>query len=339
MSASRFFLVGLEGTELAGCEKQLFERHPPGGVILFARNIVSEEGLRGLLDDLRDRIPGVILCVDQEGGPVDRFRAIAGHSISASRAARSGVSRAAGELAGALCASFGIDIDLAPVVDRAVPAAGGVVLTERVVAENPDEVAQAGRAFLEGLADFGVAGCPKHFPGLGRGAVDSHLLLPVIEEDERQLRLDLSPFSALKDAPAMMVSHAAVGREALPSSLSRAVATSLLRGECGFAGAAFSDDLEMGALSAFGSIADRSAAAFAAGCDLLCIGKENAALPEAVAAIERMVPARRLTEAHERLDRLAGELSRTRSERKREPPPMAEIAAAVAALRQTGERS
>jgi beta-N-acetylhexosaminidase len=338
VSASRFLLVGVEGSELNDRERGLFARFPPGGVILFARNIESEPQLSSLVAELRARIPDVILCVDQEGGPVDRFRVITGGSISAAGAARIGASRRAGETAGAICAWFDFDIDLAPVVDRAVPAAGGVVLTERVVSETPDEVARAGREFLEGLADFGVAGCLKHFPGLGRGAVDSHLLLPVIEDDGRQLKMDLSPFLALADAPAVMVSHAAIGRESLPSSLSRAVATELLRGKAGFKGAAFSDDLEMGALSAFGSVPERCAAAFAAGCDVLCIGKENAALPEAVAAIERMVPRERIAEAQERLDRLRGDLARIRSGRRRELLPLPEIIAETAELREQGEK-
>ncbi|MGH9442693.1 MAG: glycoside hydrolase family 3 N-terminal domain-containing protein, partial [Thermoanaerobaculia bacterium] len=300
MNSSVFFLIGVESTELTERERALFAKFPPGGVILFARNMADPDQLHSLVAEIRERAPGVLLFVDQEGGPVDRFRAIAGSSVSAARAARIGASRAAGEIAGALCSLFGIDVDLAPVVDRAVPAAGGVVLTERVVAENPDDVAKAGRQFLDGLALYGVAGCLKHFPGLGRGAVDSHVLLPVIDDDPRQLELDLLPFRKLRDAPAVMVSHAAFGRGALPSSLSRAVAHDLLREEAGFPGAAISDDLEMGALSAFGSLADRSAAALAAGCDLLCIGKQNEALPDAVEAVERMVPARRTLEALER---------------------------------------
>jgi beta-N-acetylhexosaminidase len=338
VSASRFFLVGVEGTELNVRERELFSRFPPGGILLFARNIVSEPQARSLVEELREGIPGVWLCVDQEGGPVDRFRAIAGPSISAAGAARVGASRGAGEIAGALCAAFDLDLDLAPVVDRAVPAAGGVVLTDRVVSESPDEVARAGSEFLEGLAEFGIGGCLKHFPGLGRGAVDSHLLLPVIQDDPRQLKMDLAPFWDLSDAPAVMVSHAAIGREALPSSLSRVIATELLRGEGRFEGAAFSDDLEMGALAAFGSLAERSAAAMAAGCDVLCIGKENAALPEAVVAIERMVRGERIAEAAERIDRLRTDLARIRAEKRRKPPPFAEIIRETAELRAKGKR-
>ena len=145
--------------------------------------------------------------------------------------------------------------------------------------------------------------------------------------------LSRSPFAALRETPAVMVSHAAIGREGLPASLSSAIARDLLRGDVGFAGAAISDDLEMGALSAFGSLADRSAAAFAAGCDLLCIGKDNASLPEAVVAIERMVPARRMTEADERLGRFRGDLSRIRGQARREPPPLDEIIASIEELR------
>jgi beta-N-acetylhexosaminidase len=337
VSGSRFFLVGVQGTELTGRERDLFERHPPGGILLFARNIESERQVRDLVDGLAANVPRVLFAVDQEGGPVDRFRSLAGPSISATRAAKTRASRRAGEIAGALCSSFGIDIDLAPALDRAVPGAGGAVLAERTFSQDPAAIAIAGREFLEGLAEFGIAGCLKHFPGLGRAAVDSHLLLPVIEDDSRQLKMDLLPFVSLAAAPAVMVSHAAIGREALPASLSRAVATDLLRGEAGFSGAAFSDDLEMGALSAFGALPERAAAAFAAGCDLLCIGKENAALPEAAEAVERAVSPRRIAEADERLERLRLDVARIRARKRREPPPLSEIASATEELREKGE--
>ena len=338
MRPSRFFLVGIGGKTLTGRERDLFSRHPPGGVILFGRNIVQPSQLRDLVGEIRGLIPGVWLAVDQEGGPVDRFREIAGASASAAKAAAAGESEEAGRLAGNLCSAFGIDVDLAPVVDRAVRGAGSIVLSERVVSENPEEVVRFARAFLDGLSEAGVAGCLKHFPGLGRGAVDSHLQLPIIRDESRELNLDLAPFEALRSVPAVMVSHAALGSENRASSLSKGVATDLLRGEMGFDGAAFSDDLEMGALSAFGSLPDRCAAALAAGCDVLCVGKDNAVLPEAVEAIERTVATHRIEEAAARVERLRGDLARIRAAGLGETLPLDEITRRTAELRSRSER-
>jgi beta-N-acetylhexosaminidase len=153
------------------------------------------------------------------------------------------------------------------------------------------------------LNAFGVAGCLKHFPGLGRAAVDSHLVLPRIADDAEELEKDLAPFRALASrVPAVMVSHAAIGSERRPATLDPTVATGLLRHGVGFSGVAVSDDLEMGALADFGGIAERAALAFEAGCDLLCVGKETAALPDAAEAIERGAAASRRAEAEGRID-------------------------------------
>lgn len=232
-------------------------------------------------------------------------------------------------LAGEICAAFSIDWDLAPVVDRAVEGAGRTILAGRAPAEDGRAAAAAAGAFLDALAAFGVAGCLKHFPGLGRAAVDSHRVLPRIGAEAGGLEDDLVPFRLLAArAPACMVSHAAVGGSALPATLDRAVAHDLLRGGAGFAGVAISDDLEMGALSAFGGLPERSAAAFAAGCDLLCIGSVAAALPDAAAAVEERSSPERRAEARRRVARFRTESARLRRERRLFPRPVSEIAEA-----------
>jgi len=187
----------------------------------------------------------------------------------------------------------------------------------------------AAAAFLEGLSEFGVAGCLKHSPGLGRAAVDSHLDLPRIVEDPLALEKDLLPFRLLAGrAPAVMISHAATGGTRLPATLDRAVAADLLRRGAGFSGLAISDDLEMGALAEFGSVPERSAAAFEAGCDLLCIGKETAALPAAAEAIERGASGSRRREAERRLGGFRQALGRIGAGRRATPRVAAAIAEA-----------
>jgi beta-N-acetylhexosaminidase len=245
------------------------------------------------------------------------------------RAWTAGASRRAGALAGEICAAFSLDWDLAPVVDRAVDGAGRPVLAGRAASPDSGDVADAAAAFLEGLHAFGVAGCLKHFPGLGRAAVDSHLVLPRIGEDPEELEKDLAPFRALAArVPAVMVSHAASGSAGRPATLDRNVATGLLRRGVGFSGVAVSDDLEMGALADFGTLPERAALAFEAGCDLLCFGKETAALPGAAEAIERGLPAARLEEAGGRIGEFREALRRLGENRRSRPRTVAAIAEA-----------
>ncbi|MGH9400431.1 MAG: glycoside hydrolase family 3 N-terminal domain-containing protein, partial [Thermoanaerobaculia bacterium] len=292
----RVFGVGIGGPALTPEEREILRRAPPWAVILFRRNIETAEQLTCLVAELKS-LPGPpVLCLDQEGGPVDRLQSLLGPAVSFAAAARRGLSRRAGELAGHSCRRFGFDVDLAPVVDRGLPEAGALMLGERCAAADPGTIERAAREFLEGLHAAGVGGCLKHFPGLGRALLDTHKSLPRIQRDEHEEQLDLGPFAALMDAAgAVMISHAA-GEDGLPASLSSEIATSRLRGRLGFKGAAFSDDLEMGALSAFGELPRRAARASVAGCDLLFVCKRIEEYPDCVRAVRKDVPPRRRTE-------------------------------------------
>jgi beta-N-acetylhexosaminidase len=333
--ASRLFGVGIAGPTIGPSEQAILERYPPRAVVLFKRNIESERQVADLAADI-GTLPGrPFLAIDQEGGPVDRLRELAGPFPSFHEAARSGLAREAGELAAEACARVGVRLDLAPVVDRRLPGAGESVLGERTAAEEPDRIIAAARDFLEGLHSRGVSGCLKHFPGLGRAGRDTHRALPFLPEDEQEEDRDLAPFRALKDvAGAIMVSHAAGARDRLPASLSPDTATRLLRGGVGFEGVAFSDDLEMGALAEFGDLARRSAAAILAGCDLALVCSRLEEYPECVARAEAEVPAPRLAEASRRIDVF---VQRLRALERAAPPPdrpLGEIATDVAALRE-----
>jgi beta-N-acetylhexosaminidase len=308
-SPSRLFGVGLAGSALDPSERTILERLPPRAVILFSRNIETERQLADLCAEVRT-LPGEpLLCLDQEGGRVDRLKAIAGPFPSFHDAARAGLSRWAGEVAGEACARFGFGVDLAPVVDRRVPGAGEAVLGDRAADEDPDRVTAAAREFLEGLHSRSVGGCLKHFPGLGRARFDTHLTLPMLPEDAEEREKDLVPFRALHElAGAVMVSHAASSEDSRPASLSPDVATRLLRDTVGFRGATFSDDLEMGALGEFGGLPERSAAAMHAGCDLLFVCSRLEEYPECVSRVETDVPEGRRAEAASRMDRYSDRL-------------------------------
>lgn len=330
----RPFGVGIGGPAISLAERGILRRQPPWAVILFRRNIETADQLAALVADL-ETLPGPpVICLDQEGGPVDRLKDLVGPAISFAEAARRGLARRAGELAGESCRLFGFDVDLAPVVDRALPGAGALVLGERCAGSEPSAVERSAREFLEGLHAAGVGGCLKHFPGLGRASSDTHTSLPRLPPDPQEERLDQAPFAGLMDAAgAVMVSHAA-GSEGLPASLSRGVATTLLRSHLGFAGASFSDDLEMGALSAFGGLPERSAASSLAGCDLLWICRQIETYPECVEAVGRDVPPRRRAEAARRLQAYRRQLETLRELAPPVPRPIEQLAAEIAALRQ-----
>ncbi len=300
--ASRLFGVGLSGPTLLREERAILEERPPSAVILFRRNIETADALTRLVEEIRS-LPGrPLLLVDQEGGPVDRLRDLAGPFPSFYAASRAGLARRAGELAGKACTLLGFDVDLAPVVDRRLPGAGESVLGERAAAEDPEEIAAAAREFLEGLHSRGTGGCLKHFPGLGRARFDTHHELPALADDPAELAQDLRPFRALHGvAGAIMVSHAASERDGLPASLSLDIATRLLRDELGFEGLALSDDLEMGALGRFGGLPERSAAAASAGCDLVFVCSRIEEYPACVDAVALAVSEERRDEAVRRI--------------------------------------
>jgi beta-N-acetylhexosaminidase len=264
---------------------------------------------------------------DQEGGPVDRLAQIFGPTPSFQAAARGGAARALGSLTGSALAVLGFDVNLAPVVDRAGEGAGALVLGERTAAADPHAVLQAGGEFLDGLHSRGIGGCLKHFPGLGRARVDTHRELPFLEHDPHAEALDVAPFDGLMHrARAVMVSHLG-GPEGLPASLSPERTTRFLKERLNFDGAAFADDLEMGALNAFGDLPERAARASAAGCDLLLVCKEIERHPECVAAVEAGVPAERRADAATRLENYATHLARLRADA-RDPLPTVETLAA-----------
>ena len=308
----RLFAVGLEGPRLSALERAILSGAAPWGVILFRRNLESLAELERLAGELRGL--GIAhLLLDQEGGPVDRLRELVAPAPALRRLGGADAARRAGLATGAMLARLGFDVDLAPVVDRAVEGAGSLVLGDRCAGEDPVEIVRVAGAFLEGLQARGVGGCLKHFPGLGRATLDTHAALPIVPRDPVEEVRDLEPFRRLMDrAGAVMVSHAA-GPDGIPASLSPEVATRWLRGGLRFEGAAFSDDLEMGALAEFGGLPERCARASAAGCDLLLVCRRIEEYPACVDAIERGVPASRRGEAAARLDAYAADLGRLRA--------------------------
>jgi beta-N-acetylhexosaminidase len=261
---------------LATGEADILRRLRPGGVILFGRNVDSEEQLLGLTAAIRREVPSTLICVDAEGGRVDRLRAVVGAAPSAGWLSEEPTrkSEQAGRWIGQSLRAFDADVDFAPVVDLDHGASDNA-LDGRYLGRVPRSVAARGRAFLRGLESAGITGCLKHFPGLGAARNDTHHLPASVSLDRQALDRDLEPFiDLLGKSGAVMVAHAAypaLDPTSTPATLSSRIATDLLRREFCFEGIAVSDDLEMKALDPWGDLAERTLRALEAGCDALPI--------------------------------------------------------------------
>ncbi|MHA7833329.1 MAG: beta-N-acetylhexosaminidase [Algiphilus sp.] len=289
-------MIDIEGPALSEEDRDLLLHPQVGGVILFTRNYRDPDQLRALTETIRGlRTPRLLIAVDHEGGRVQRFRdgftvlppmadygAQAEHSPGAALAA---VREHAFTIARELVA-HGIDLPFAPVLDcnRGLSA----VIGDRALASDPDTVIALASAFCDGLAEGGVASTGKHFPGHGGVQVDSHEALP---QDERALdalrRSCLAPFAGMvkRGLDSVMTAHIHYSAvDAQPATFSRYWLQEILRGELGFEGIIVSDDLVMGGAAAFGGTAERVLAAQAAGCELILLCNDRAAVRAAVHA-------------------------------------------------------
>lgn len=270
-------IVGVEATSLTALETAWLRSLQPSGILLFRRNIESPAQVHALFRHATSVLRQPFFrCIDLEGGTVDRLRDVIGSTPSAAEVAATGspkLFREHGAFIGRMLHLLGFNLDLAPVLDLALPAALPVMRT-RVVSAKPTSVIQYAKAFLDGLAQYGVLGCGKHFPGLGGGACDSHRTTPSINRKWEEIwQQDLEPYRALAThLPLIMVNHATypkIERPARPASLSRFWIQEVLRGKLRYRGLVISDDMEMGGVLSYASPEEAAIAAVAAGMDLL----------------------------------------------------------------------
>jgi beta-N-acetylhexosaminidase len=275
--AGRVLMVGLSGPRLESDERRLIEDLAPAGVILFRRNLEAPGDLVHLLSDLQALLSAPpLLALDQEGGRVSRLEPWIGPTPPAAELARGGGQAAFrfGRAIGNGLRSLGFNLDFAPVVDLCPPEAPNGI-GDRSFGTTAAVVAQVAGSFLDGLQQAGVAGCLKHFPGLGDTDVDSHESLPRVTRDLRRLEEeDLLPYRLLGErAAAVMVGHghyaALDPQPGLPATLSSTIIQGLLRQRLAFRGVVVSDDLEMGAVAPLDGDGRAAVAAVAAGCDLI----------------------------------------------------------------------
>src|ERR1041385_7560466 len=289
----QFFFIGLPGTTLDQDTRELLNEIKPGGIILFGRNVESAEQVRQLLDDCRELLPTRPLCgIDQEGGLVDRLRTIFPPMPSA-RALRqhgdlAGV-RTLGKITGELLRMLGFDINFAPVMSIITQERSQLTngLYSRSFGRSPGEVLGYTTVYVRGLQGAGCLACLKHFPGIGAGAVDSHIEMPLVPlSRDDLLAQDLAPYLELFQRAddrvrVVMVSHGGfpnidivkgtTGGLIEPASISVSIVTRLLRQVLGYKHLGVTDDVEMGAIAKHCEIEDAVVRAFNAGEDMLLI--------------------------------------------------------------------
>ncbi|GFZ99787.1 beta-N-acetylhexosaminidase [Dyella caseinilytica] len=273
-------LIGITGTELLPGEQAWLTAPGVAGVILFSRNYASRDQLLALVESIRAAAgEDFLLAVDQEGGPVQRFRdgftrlpALAKIGAVYDRDPTEAVRLAeehAWVMASELRAS-GIDFSFAPVADL---ARGNAAIGTRAFHADPAVTSELIHAYIRGMHLGGMAAVLKHFPGHGSVAVDTHkaqAIDPRPLDDIRQndLRPFVEAFSA--HAEAIMMAHVVYPAvDDQPAGFSRCWIQDILRGELGFQGAVISDDISMAAAGVAGGVSQRVHAHLEAGCDLV----------------------------------------------------------------------
>jgi beta-N-acetylhexosaminidase len=301
--------IGLPGTKLDAKTRRMLQSVQPGGIVLFARNIDNAGELRVLTRALRSEFAyRPLIAIDQEHGRVNRLRNIIGEAPTIAEIKKAGNPEQVedfGRTTGRWLHQFGIDIDLAPVLDLELfDDKTDNALRERCWGRTADEVSRWAGAFLEGLEREGVAACPKHFPGLGGAALDSHEKLPTIHRTRDQLLAeDVAPYKKLmRRVTAIMVGHgyypAFDGNKPRPASLSKTIITELLRNDLGFDGLVFTDDMEMGAISQIRPFEEAVVDALDAGADMILVCHTTEKVVAAHDALTRAVESGRIRQQH-----------------------------------------
>ena len=311
MTAHAPLILDIAGTTLSAADRRRLAHPLTGGVILFARNWKDRAQLRRLTRAIKAVREDLLICVDHEGGRVQRFRTdgfthlppmrtlgelwmrpdpqgCAGdHALQATDAAT-----AAGYVLASELRACGVDFSFTPVLDldwSAEPGADGAsgasrssVIGNRAFHRDARVVTLLAKSFMHGLLQAGMANCGKHFPGHGFVTADSHTDVPV---DMRPLPAiladDASPYPWLRSTlTSVMPAHVIYPEvDTRPAGFSSIWLQGILRGQLGFDGAIFSDDLSMEGARCIdgGTIGFTEAAVVAlqAGCDLVLLCNQS----------------------------------------------------------------
>ncbi|MCC9595463.1 MULTISPECIES: beta-N-acetylhexosaminidase [unclassified Rubrivivax] len=279
-------VLDIAGTTLNDDDRRRI-RHPlAGGLILFARNWADRRQLVELTAEIKSLREDLLICVDHEGGRVQRFRSDGFTHLPPMRAfgelwmqdamRATAAATAAGYVLASELRACGVDFSFTPVLD--LDHGPSQVIGDRAFHRDARVAALLAKSLMHGLLQAGMASCGKHFPGHGFVKADSHLALPV---DRRSLKAiladDAQPYDWLAGSlNAVMPAHVVYPKvDALPAGFSRRWLQEILRERLGFDGAVFSDDLSMEGAKGVGSTLDAALLALGAGCDLVLLCNQS----------------------------------------------------------------
>jgi len=286
MSEHAPLIIDIAGLSLTEADRDRLSHPLVGGLILFRRNWQDREQLTQLTTAIKQLRPDLLICVDHEGGRVQRFRTDGFTHLPPMRElgacwvknpiAGQAMATAAGFVLASELRACGVDFSFTPVLD--LDHGRSEVIGDRAFHRQPKVVAAVAQALMQGLSLAGMSSCGKHFPGHGYAEADSHVAVPV---DRRALATiladDARPYAGLSLAlGSVMPAHVIYPKvDHLPAGFSTRWLQEILRGQLGFQGAIFSDDLSMeGARHLNGqtlSYAQAAVMALQAGCDLVLL--------------------------------------------------------------------
>jgi len=290
-------IIDPAGATLSEDDRRRLSHPAVGGVILFAHNYESPQQLSALTQEIAAlREPALPVCVDHEGGRVQRFREgftamppmrTLGRLWDRDRVAARQAAHAAGYAIAAELSAHGVDFSFTPVLD--LDYGGSSVIGDRALHFDPIAVGALAEELVKGLAAGGMAAVAKHFPGHGYASADSHVALPTDERSVAEImKKDVAPYRPAIAAGlgGVMPAHVIYPQaDAEPAGYSRYWLQQVLRGQLGFDGLIFSDDLAMEGASTAGGIPERAHAALAAGCDMVLLCQNPPAQDELLQAL------------------------------------------------------
>lgn len=256
--AGQKLMVGFSGTKLDEELKFIIDSLHVGGIILFACNIKSPNQLKELCRSAKEYaiscgLPPLFIAVDQEGGEVARLKPPFFTAFSGNPSMKN-VEEAVNfaQITSKELHDVGINMNMAPVMD--INAKGiDSIMVRRAFGQDPNWVSKLGTTVINTFQQNKIMAVAKHFPGIGRTTLDSHLHLPILETDFSKLKqIDLPPFNAaiLHNVAGMMLSHILYTDidKQWPASLSPKIARNLLRDKMKYNGVVMTDDIDMKAI-------------------------------------------------------------------------------------------
>ena len=276
-------MLNIEGCELTDEDRRRLKHPQTGGIVLFTRNYRDPRQLAELCAEIHAlRDPPLVITVDHEGGRVQRFReefqALPAmgrlgdlYDQDADEAIR--LAEIFAWIMAAELRHYGVDLSFAPVLDIGSPNSS--VIGDRAFHRDPEAITRLANAWVRGMRSGGMEAVGKHFPGHGTVAGDSHHVMPFDKREFSEIEaLDLVPFRRViaTHLAGIMMAHVIYDRvDELPAGYSRYWIETVLRGQLGFDGIVFSDDLNMAGAETEGGFAGRAQRALHAGCDVLLV--------------------------------------------------------------------